>query len=63
MEEMVQTLVEQGVLRRDPADGMQPVSPVTSGNLGALRLPRPVQGVMAVCAGRCREPRHTPRSL
>ncbi len=35
MEEMVQTLVDQGVLRRDPAGGMQLVSPVTSAALAA----------------------------
>jgi len=39
MEEMVQTLVDQGVLRRDPAGGMQLVAPVTSGALAALQLP------------------------
>ena len=47
MEEMVQTLVDQGVLRRDPAGGMQLVSPVTSAALAALQLPPTVQGVLA----------------
>ena len=47
MEEMVQTLVDQGVLRHDPAGGMQLVSPVTSGALAALQLPPTVQGVLA----------------
>ena len=47
MEEMVQTLVDQGVLRRDPAGGMQLVAPVTSGALAALQLPPTVQGVLA----------------
>src|SRR3989441_9057446 len=47
MEEMVQTLVDQGVLRREPAGGMQLVAPVTSGALAALQLPPTVQGVLA----------------
>jgi class 3 adenylate cyclase/predicted ATPase len=47
MEEMVQTLVDQGVLRYDPAGGKQLVSPVTSGALAALQLPPTVQGVLA----------------
>jgi predicted ATPase/class 3 adenylate cyclase len=47
MEEMVQTLVDQGVLRRNPAGGMQLVSPVTSSALAALQLPPTVQGVLA----------------
>jgi predicted ATPase/class 3 adenylate cyclase len=47
MEEMVQTLVDQEVLRRDPAGGMQLVSPVTSSALAALQLPPTVQGVLA----------------
>jgi predicted ATPase/class 3 adenylate cyclase len=47
MEEMVQTLVDQRVLRRDPAGGMQLVSPVTSSALAALQLPPTVQGVLA----------------
>ena len=47
MEEMVQTLVDQGVLRRDLAGGMQLVAPVTSGALAALQLPPTVQGVLA----------------
>ena len=47
MEEMVQTLVDQGVLRRDPAGGMQLAAPVTSGALAALQLPSTVQGVLA----------------
>ena len=47
IEEMVQTLVDQGVLRHDPAGGMQLVSPVTSGALAALQLPPTVQGVLA----------------
>jgi len=47
MEEMVQTLVDQGVLRRGPAGGIQLVSPVTSGALAALQLPPTVQGVLA----------------
>ena len=47
MEEMVQTLVDQGVLRRDPAGGMHLVAPVTSGALAALQLPPTVQGVLA----------------
>ncbi len=47
MEEIVQTLVDQGVLRRDPAGGMQLVSPVTSSTLAALQLPPTVQGVLA----------------
>ena len=37
MEEMVQTLVDQGVLRRDPAGGMQLATPVTSSALAALQ--------------------------
>jgi predicted ATPase/class 3 adenylate cyclase len=47
MEEMVQTLVGQGVLRREPAGGMQLVAPVTTGALVALQLPPTVQGVLA----------------
>jgi predicted ATPase/class 3 adenylate cyclase len=47
MEEMVQTLVDQGVLRRDPAGGMHLVAPVTSSALAALQLPSTVQGVLA----------------
>jgi predicted ATPase/class 3 adenylate cyclase len=47
MEEIVQTLVDQGVLRHDPAGGMQLVSPVTSSALAALQLPPTVQGVLA----------------
>ena len=47
MEEMVQTLVDQGVLRHDPAGGMQLVAPVTSSALAALQLPPTVQGVLA----------------
>jgi predicted ATPase/class 3 adenylate cyclase len=47
MEEMVQTLVDQGVLLRDAAGGMQLVSPVTSAALAALQLPPTVQGVLA----------------
>jgi predicted ATPase/class 3 adenylate cyclase len=47
MEEMVQTLVDQGVLRREPAGGMELVAPVTSGYLAALQLPATVQGVLA----------------
>jgi predicted ATPase/class 3 adenylate cyclase len=47
MEEMVQTLVDQGVLRRDPAGGMHLVSPVTSSALAALQLPPTVQGMPA----------------
>jgi class 3 adenylate cyclase len=47
MEELVQTLADQGVLRHDPAGGMQLVSPVTSGALAALQLPATVQGVLA----------------
>jgi predicted ATPase len=46
MEELVQTLADQGVLRHDPAGGMQLVSPVTSGALAALQLPATVQGVL-----------------
>ncbi len=47
MEEMVQTLVDQGVLRHDPAGGMQLATPVTSSALAALQLPPTVQGVLA----------------
>jgi predicted ATPase len=47
MEELVQTLVDQAILRRDPAGGMQLVSPVTSRALAALQLPPTVQGVLA----------------
>src|SRR5207249_9272626 len=47
MEEMVQTLVDQGVLRRAPAGGMQSAAPVTSSALAALQLPPTVQGVLA----------------
>jgi predicted ATPase/class 3 adenylate cyclase len=47
MEEMVQTLVDQGVLCRDPAGGLQLAAPVTSGALAALQLPHTVQGVLA----------------
>ena len=47
MEEMVQTLADQRVLRRNPAGGMQLVSPVTSSALAALHLPPTVQGVLA----------------
>jgi class 3 adenylate cyclase len=47
MEELVQTLVDERVLRHDPAGGMQLVSPVTSGALAALQLPATVQGVLA----------------
>jgi class 3 adenylate cyclase len=47
MEEMVQTLVDQGMLRRDPAGGMQLVVPVTGSALAALQLPPTVQGVLA----------------
>ena len=47
MEEMVQTLVDQGVLRRDPAGEMHLVAPVSRGALAALQLPPTVQGVLA----------------
>jgi predicted ATPase len=47
MEEMVQTLVDQGVLRHDSAGGMQLASPVTSSALAALQLPPTVQGMLA----------------
>jgi predicted ATPase/class 3 adenylate cyclase len=47
MEEMVQTLVDQGVLCRAPAGGMQPAAPMTSSALAALQLPPTVQGVLA----------------
>jgi predicted ATPase/class 3 adenylate cyclase len=47
MEEMVQTLLDQGVLRRDPVGGMQVAAPVTSSTLAALQLPPTVQGVLA----------------
>src|SRR5262245_664456 len=47
MEEMVQTLVDQGVLRRDAAGGMHLAAPVTSSALTALQLPPTVQGVLA----------------
>jgi predicted ATPase/class 3 adenylate cyclase len=47
MEEMVQTLVDQGILRRDAAGGMHLAAPVTSSALAALRLPPTVQGVLA----------------
>ena len=47
MEEIVQTLVDQGVLRRDPAGGMRLAAPVTSSALAALQLPPTVQGVLA----------------
>jgi predicted ATPase len=47
MEEMAQTLVDQGVLRRDAAGGMQLVSPVTGSALTALQLPPTVQGLLA----------------
>jgi predicted ATPase len=47
MEEMVHTLVDQGVLRHDSAGGMQLAAPVTSSALAALQLPPTVQGVLA----------------
>jgi class 3 adenylate cyclase len=47
MEEMVQTLVDQGVLRREPAGGVQLAAPVTRSTLAALQLPSTVQGVLA----------------
>jgi len=47
MEEIVQSLVDQGVLRRDPAGGMQLAAPVTSSALAALQLPPTVRGVLA----------------
>jgi len=47
IEELVQTLLDQGMLRRHPAAGMQLVSPVTSGTLAALQLSPTVQGVLA----------------
>src|SRR5215510_9525904 len=47
MEEMIQTLVDQGVLRHDPAGGMQLAAPMTSGALAALQLPPTVQGVLS----------------
>jgi predicted ATPase/class 3 adenylate cyclase len=47
MEELVQTLVDQGVLRHDPAGGMQLAAPVASSALAALQLPPTVQGVLA----------------
>jgi predicted ATPase/class 3 adenylate cyclase len=47
MEEIVQTLVDQGVLRRDPAGGMQLAAPMTGSALAALQLPPTVQGVLA----------------
>jgi predicted ATPase/class 3 adenylate cyclase len=46
MEEIVQTLAGQGVLRRDAAGGMQLTSPMTSSALAALQLPPTVQGVL-----------------
>jgi predicted ATPase len=48
MEEMVQTLADEGVLRHDLAGGMQLVSPVTRSILASLQLPPMVQGVLAV---------------
>ena len=47
MEEIVQTLVDQRVLRRDPAGGMQLAAPMTRSALAALQLPPTVQGVLA----------------
>jgi predicted ATPase len=47
MEEIVQTLVDQGVLIRAPAGGMQLAAPVTRSTLTALQLPPTVQGVLA----------------
>ena len=47
MEEMVQTLVDQGVLRRNAVGGMHPAAPVTSSALATLQLPPTVQGVLA----------------
>ena len=43
-----------GVLRREPAGGMQLVAPVTSGALAALQLPSTVQGVLAAASTGCR---------
>src|SRR2546425_1378320 len=47
MEEMVQTLLDQAVLRRDAAGGMQLAAPMTRSALAALQLPPTVQGVLA----------------
>ena len=47
MEEIVQTLVDQGVLRREPAGGLQLAVPMTRSALAALQLPPTVQGVLA----------------
>jgi predicted ATPase/class 3 adenylate cyclase len=47
MEEMVQTLVDQGMLHHDPTGGMQLTAPVTSNALAALQLPPTVQGMLA----------------
>jgi predicted ATPase len=47
MEEMVQTLVDQGVLHRHAAGGVHLASPVTPSALAALQLPPTVQGILA----------------
>ena len=47
MEEIVQTLVDQGVLLRAPVGGMRLAAPWTSRALATLQLPPTVQGVLA----------------
>jgi predicted ATPase len=47
MEEIVQTLADQGVLLHTPAGGMQLAAPWTNRSLTALQLPPTVQGVLA----------------
>jgi predicted ATPase/class 3 adenylate cyclase len=47
MEEIVQALVDQGVLLHTPADEMRLAAPWTNRSLAALQLPPTVQGVLA----------------
>jgi len=47
MEEIVQALVEQGVLLRQPAGGVTLASPTLAGSLTTLQLPATVQGLLA----------------
>ena len=63
MEEMVQTLVDQGVLRREPAGGMQLVAPVTSGALAALHPAKHHRAEHYVVAPRCPSEHQRPSQM
>ena len=54
MEEMVQTLVDQGVLRREPAGGMQLVAPVTAAPSPPCSSPPRCRGCWPPASTGCR---------